>query len=96
MSSKEAILTGTVKIIEEMTSDWDVGFSGGVNAETRLIEDLGFESIDVVQLVGAIEERFQKRGLPFEEILIKDGNYVDEIRITEIAEFLHRHLGETV
>lgn len=93
MSAKEEILEGTISIINEMTSDWDVGFSGGVSADTRLIEDLGFESIDVVQLVGAIEEHFQRRGLPFEEILIKDGNYVDEIRISELAEFLSRHLG---
>lgn len=93
MSSKEEILTGTVRILEDMTSDWDVGFSGGISGQTKLIEDLGFESIDVVQLVGSIEERFGKRGLPFEEILIKDGQYVDEIRVNEIAEFLHRHLG---
>ncbi len=92
MKTKEEILEDTIGIINEMTSDWDIGFSGGINADTKLIEDLGFESIDVVQLVGAIEEHFQKSGLPFEEILIKDGNYVDEIRVSEIAEFLNRHL----
>jgi len=94
MNSREQILSGTIQILEDMTSDWDIGFSGGISEGTKLIGDLGFESIDVVQLVGSIEEKFGRRGLPFEEILIKNGNYVDELHVSDIAEFLHRHLGQ--
>lgn len=92
MLENEKILQETIAILSEMTADWDTGFSGGIGPQTGIIADLAFESIDVVQLVGAIEERFGKRGLPFEEILIKDGNYVDEIKVSEIADFLAKHL----
>ncbi|MEA1924126.1 MAG: acyl carrier protein [Pseudomonadota bacterium] len=90
--SDDEIFQNLVVILEEMTSDWDLEYTDGIRMETRLIEELEFESIDVVQLVSAIEDRLQKRGLPFEELLIQDGNYVDEITISEIVSFLSRHL----
>ena len=82
-----------VGILQDMTSDWDTEFDGGIRPETRLIADLGFESIDVVQFVVAVEERYQRRELPFEEILMADGRYVDEVRVGDAVDFLVRHLN---
>lgn len=89
----EGIAGEVVGILEEMTSDWDLDFAGGITEGTRLVEDLGFESIDVVQLVAAIEERFGRRGLPFHELLMKDENYVDEIEVAQIVRFLEKHIS---
>ena len=69
------------------------GFAGTIGAETRLIADLGFESIDVVHLIVALEERFQRTDLPFENLLMKDGRYVSDLRVGEVAGFLSRHLA---
>jgi acyl carrier protein len=80
---KEAILQDVVKILEDMTKDWDLEYSGGIKPETRLIQDLAFESIDVVQFVVALEEQYKRRDLPFEQLLMEDGRYVNEIRVTE-------------
>ena len=82
-----------VQIVKDLTQDWDTEYSGGIGPETRLIGDLAFESIDVVQLIAAIEEHYQRRDLPFEELVMTDGRYVDEIRVAEVAAFLDRHLG---
>jgi acyl carrier protein len=90
--SKEAILPAIIDILKDITSDWDMEFTGSIGPDTRLISDLAFESIDVVQFVVAIEERFQQRGLPFEEFLMVDGRYVDEIKVEDTVEFLARHL----
>jgi acyl carrier protein len=90
---REAILAGLVEILKDMTSDWDLDFAQPLGPSTKLIDDLGFESIDVVQFVVAIEEHFQRRGLPFEEFLMVDGRYVDELEVGEVADFLHRHLN---
>lgn len=87
------VLTGIVAIIEEMTSDWDTSFEGQIGAETRLIQDLEFESIDIVQLTVAIETRFDRRDLPFEELLMAEGRYVDELSLGEVAEFVAKQLG---
>jgi len=90
--SKEAIFKEMVGIVQNMTSDWDTGFEGEIGLDTRLIGDLSFESIDVVHLVVAIEQRFNRRDFPFEELLMKDGRYVDELTMRSAVEFLHKHL----
>ncbi len=90
---RDELLRDLLGILGDLTSDWDTEFSGTIGADTRLIADLAFESIDVVQLIVAIEERYRRRDLPFEELLMVDGRYVEEIRVGELVEFLHRRLG---
>ena len=90
--SRDAVYKEMVGIVKDMTSDWDTGFEREIDLETRLIADLGFESIDVVQLVVAIETHFQRRDLPFEELLMSDGRYVDELTIQNTVDFLEKHL----
>lgn len=89
---RETITRELVAILEEMTSDWDSEFDA-IGPETRLIADLGFESIDVVQLVVAMEEHFQRRDLPFGELLMEGGQYVDDLRVGDAVEFLVKFLN---
>ncbi len=91
-SDRAAVLESVLTILRDVTRDWDVEFSGGITAETRLIADLAFESIDVVQLVASLEEHYQRRDLPFEELMMVEGRYVDDIQVSEIVDFLARHL----
>jgi acyl carrier protein len=91
--SREDLLRDLVETLEELTSDWDTDHAGPIDADTRLIGDLVFESIDVVQLIVAIEERYGRRDLPFEELLMGDGRYVDEIRVGDLVDFLHGRLA---
>jgi acyl carrier protein len=91
--SRDAILKDLIGLLQEITSDWDFEFSGPIGGSTRLVGDLAFESIDVVQLVVAIEERYRRRDFPFERLLMQDGRYVEDVRVAEIADFLARHLG---
>lgn len=56
--------------------------------DTRLLADLGFESIDIIQLVVAIQEDILKRKLSFDKLLMKDGRYVDDLSIGQIADYL--------
>ena len=92
-SNKEAILQGIINILADMTADWDMEFEGAIGSETKLISDLEFESIDVVQFIVAIEEHFKRRGLPFEELLMIDGRYVDEIKVADTVAFLDHHFN---
>jgi acyl carrier protein len=82
-----------VAILTDMTSDWDLSFSDPINGETRLMADLAFESIDVVQLVVAIEAHVQRRHLHFEQLLMVDGRYVQELQVRQIADFLAQQLA---
>jgi acyl carrier protein len=82
-----------VQILTDMTGDWDLGLQGGIDRDTKLMHDLAFESIDIVELVVAIEEKFGTRKIPFEKLLMVDGRYVDDLSVGQIAEFVADHLS---
>jgi acyl carrier protein len=90
--SKDAALSGVVEMLRDMVADWDLDHSEAIGPNTRLIEDLAFESIDIVQLVVAIEQKFQRKGLPFEKLFMRDGDYVEEISVAEVVDFLYTNL----
>jgi acyl carrier protein len=91
----DVILQDLIQILQDITSDWDMEFNCSMGKDTKLIGDLAFESIDVVQFIVAIEEHYKRRGLPYEEFLMVDGRYVDEIKIGDVATFLDQHLNAT-
>lgn len=84
-----------VAILSELTADWDdLGLSGSVGPDTSIVADLGFESLDVVYMVTAIEDRYGRRDLPFEQLLMNDGSYVLDLSVKQIAQFLHEQVGD--
>jgi acyl carrier protein len=64
------IQNNIVSVLNDMTQDWELELENGINAETGLMSDLAFESIDVVQLAVSLEQRFAKKGLPFEKLFM--------------------------
>lgn len=85
---QETILEDVIKILQEMTSDWEMEFSDPIGAGTKIISDLEFESIDVVQLVVQIEEYYKRKDLPFEKLLMVNGRYRDDLSVQEVVDFL--------
>ncbi len=90
-------IQGTViSLIEEMTADWDLELEEEISGEQQLIADLNFSSVDFVQLFVVIEEEFQKK-LGFHDLLMRDGTYVDDLSVAQIAAFVQSKLAsETV
>jgi acyl carrier protein len=92
MLSREEIQSRVIAVLEDMTADWELDSTEGISSETRLMEELAFESIDVVQLVVALEKEFNCKGLPFEQLFMQDGDYVDEILVKDVVDFLSENL----
>src|SRR4051812_14674871 len=90
---REDVISEVIAILGDMTRDWDQGFAGGISEETRLVADLGLESIDFVMLIVAIGERFERKGLPFDTLLRRGDKYVGDISIAELVDFLVRVLN---
>lgn len=88
----DSIEQGVLQVINEMVADWDLDSPVGVGSSTRLMGELEFESIDVVQLAVALEQHFKQSGLPFEKLFMRDGDYVDDITVSEIVGFLRTNL----
>ena len=91
--SRQEIVEDLVHMISDITQDWDLDFGGGLSEQTGLVADLGFQSIDVVMLVGEIHKHYRQRNLPFENVLMVDGRYAEEIRVSDLASFLQIQLN---
>ena len=90
---KDAILRDILQILRGMTSDWEMGFAGALGPKTYLAADLAFESMHLVQLVIALEEHFKRRGLPFQQLFMSDDRRVDDVQVSELVDFLDKHLN---
>lgn len=77
-----------IRVLEDTVRDWDVELEEEIDAETTLIEDLAFESIDIVQFSVALEQALGRKDLPFEKLFIEDGAYVDDVSVADIVSFL--------
>lgn len=90
--NEQDVSSQLVGILTDMTSDWDIELDSEINRKTRLIADLAFESIDIVELVVAIEQTFNSRGIPFERLLMVDGRYVDDLSVAQVSDFVAANL----
>ena len=90
--TSEAILADLVSILEDMTADWDLGLEGPIGPDTKLVAELGFESIDVVQLI-VDDQLLAMRGNTDNITCLAFSRYVDEILVRDCVAFLHRHLN---
>lgn len=79
-----------IAILKDMTQEWDMDLSE-INSGTKLMEDLGFVSVDIIHLVVSIEEHFKQK-LGFNALLMRDGRYVDDLSIEEISSFVSSQL----
>jgi acyl carrier protein len=87
-----ALLRDVIELVEDLSSGWDHALTGAIGPETRLVADLGCESMDIVMLLVAIEGRWERQDLGFDELLTRDGAYVTDLRVREVVEFLARRL----
>ena len=88
--SRQTILSTVIATLADLVQDWDLATP--IEAETRLVADLGFESIDLIQMVAALEQAFGRPNLPFADLLIVDGRYVDDLTAGQISDFLTTRL----
>jgi acyl carrier protein len=87
-ASSDQLVGQLSELLKDFTQDWDNEFEGEMTRDTKLLGDLGFESIDIIQLVVAIEQMVHKSKMPFNELLMRDGRYVDDLSIGQIADFV--------
>lgn len=90
---RAAIESKVIAVATETIADWGVDIPGGITRGTKLVKDLNFELMDIVQFAVGIERAFDQNGLPFEKLFMKDGAYVDDISISELTDFLCTELA---
>lgn len=86
----EQVLEDVLQLLNQLSDDWE--YSDEVTAETGLLTDLGFESLELVVLGVSIQEHYKDQ-IPFEEFLTDIGERkLDDIYVGELVRFIHDHM----
>jgi acyl carrier protein len=83
---KNEILETVLDVLNEMKEMYELK-TGDMSPATKLVEELGFSSIDVMHLLASIDMRFQRK-LPFELLVVKDDAYISELSVQELVDFV--------
>jgi acyl carrier protein len=84
------VLDNVLSLMTQLAGDWE--YPGEITPDTRLVRDLAMESLGLVVLGTAIQERYGR--LPFAEFLAEIGQRPLEERdlsIGELVEFVCLH-----
>lgn len=73
-------------VLQSFIADW--GRDDEIARDTSLVADLEFDSIDVIQLFVAVETAFGKGSLGFQELIMNEGRYADDLRVGEMIDFV--------
>lgn len=92
MSDKtvEDVVIGLVKSLIE---DWGLD-DVEVGRETTLRGDMGFESADFMQIFTMIHEHYRGVNFKFQELVMRDNRFVEDLTLGEIAVFVLKKLNE--
>ena len=89
----ETIEKTVIATLSDLVQDWDI--EEPIEGSTKVVADLGFESIDLIQMVAALERAFKLKGGSLVEMLVADGRYVDDLTVDRIVERVeHRFSSE--
>jgi acyl carrier protein len=86
----QQVLNDVLNLMTQLAGDWE--YPGEITPDTRMLADLAMESLGLVVLGTAIQERYGR--LPFAEFLAEIGQRPLEERdlsIGELVEFVCRH-----
>ena len=89
--TRDQLRTDVLEILREKTKKLDSDFSGTLTEQTRIVGDLNFESVIIVEFCMAIGKHFQKK-LPFQNLVFQNGQFQD-FTVGQLLTFLEDHLS---
>ena len=81
-----------VEILNDLTQDWGLDLDQPIGNQTLLVADLEFTSVDVIQLCVAVEEHYSREKMGFQDLLMVDGRYIDDLEVGQVADFVSSRL----
>lgn len=89
--TRDELRADVLEILREKSRNLDPDFSGSLTEETRLVGDLDFESVMIVEFCMAVGKHFRKK-LPFQNLVFQDGQFQD-FTVGQLVTFLEGHLN---
>lgn len=81
-----------IAVVDDLVQDWGLDIDGGIGAATRVVADLQFASVDIIQLCVALEQTYERK-FGFQDLLMKDGSYVGDLTLAQFAQFVQSRLA---
>jgi acyl carrier protein len=73
-----------IAVVEDLVQDWGLDLDEPISGATMLVAHLEFASVDIIQLCVALEQSFERK-LGFQDLLMRDGSYVGDLSISQVA-----------
>lgn len=84
---RDTVIDTVVAIVDDLTQDWGIEAEHPTGPDTKLVADLEFASVDIIQLCVALEQCYERR-FGFQELLMKDGSYIGDLSLGQLAAFV--------
>ena len=81
-----------IGLVEEFVDDWGLD-DVEVSKNTKIKEDIGFDSSDTMQLFAAIAEHYNPVEFKFQELVVQDDKFVDDLSLGQIIVFVLKTLN---
>lgn len=82
-----AITDTLIQLLEENGEE-----AGELSPETWLNADLGLSSVDAIHMMILLEDRLETP-LSFEKLAVRDGEYVEDLQLSQLWDFVAASLG---
>ncbi len=89
--TRDQLRTDVLEILRDKSKKLDSDFSGPLTEETRIVGDLDFESVMIVEFCMAIGKHFRKK-LLFQKLVFQDGQFQD-FTVGQLLTFLEDQLA---
>jgi acyl carrier protein len=89
------IQSAVADIITEILDELDLESDKPIDPPTRLIADLGFASVDFIQLIVEVEGHFQRK-FGFHDLIMPNGHYVEDLTVGELVNFIQHCLESPI
>lgn len=83
-----------VAIVETLTAQLEeLGHEPGeITLATMLNADLGISSVEAIHMMIMLEDRLNSQ-LSFDKLAVRDGEYVEDLSVAELLDFIVNSLG---
>jgi acyl carrier protein len=79
-----------INLTQDFIDDW--GIDVDLNRDTKIKEDLGFDSSDTMQLFAAVQEHYGI-DFKFQDLVMQGDSFVDDLSLGQITVFVIRKLN---
>lgn len=87
----DSVQASLIALLKDFTEEWGVDHE--IGPRSFIVKDLEFESIDIIQMIVAIEQQYRRRDFGFDALLMRDGRYIDDLSVEQISTFVAARLA---